>query len=415
MRKNNYIAAIDIGTSKICTLIGQVKEYDDGENLKKELEIIGYGLAGSSGIKRGVIVDMNAAVNDIKKSVRDAEISAGYEIESVYINISGRHIQSINAKGSVNISGKNHRINPDDIDRAVTNGSEIMLSGDREKLHVLPQEYVVDDQEEIENPIGMIGSILELYLLIITVSKASIANLLSCLKSAGLNVNKVVLSHIASGDAVLTKSEKDLGVGLIDIGKGTTDFAVFEKKAMVYSGSIGVGGFNFTNDLAIGIRTPYEQAEKIKRKYGCGIDPDLQNQNIEISSINGRKRRVISATLLSEILRPRAEEIFEIIKDKVSRQGLMEKINSGWVITGGSAVLKGLREIADEVFEAPVRIAEPIGVGGLIDKVNTPDFATAIGLLKYGFRDMEEGGGTTLKSRNVILRAVDFIKDIFGS
>jgi cell division protein FtsA len=409
MNKNNYIAAIDVGTNKICALIGEVKEYNEEEDVKRELEIIGYGVAESSGIKRGVIVDMNTAVNDIKKAVRDAEISAGYEIESVYLNISGRHIQSINAKGSINISGKNRKICQDDIDRAVINGSEIMIPNDREKLHVLPQEYIVDDQEEIRNPIGMIGSNLELYLLIITVSKASIANLLSCLKTAGLNVNKVVLSHIASGNAVLTKSEKDLGVGLIDIGKGTTDFAIVEKGAMIYSGSIGVGGFNFTNDLAIGIRTPFEQAEKIKRKYGCGIDPQLQNQSIEISSVSGEKRRVISATLLSEILRPRAEEIFEIIKDKVEKQGLAEKINAGWVITGGSAVLKGLLEVADEVFEAPVRIGEPIEMGGLIDKVNTPDFATSIGLLKYGFLDIESNGQPLIRSKGFINKIKEFL------
>jgi cell division protein FtsA len=404
--KKNYLVGIDIGTSKISTVIGQVKSEEPNE----ELEIIGYGKSESSGIRKGVIVDMNATVEDIRRSVKEAELTAGVEIESAYINISGSHIQSINAKGSINITGKNHEITKDDVDRAVTHGSGIMLPNDKDILHVLPQEFIIDSQDDIKNPIGMIGSNLDVYILIVTASKSSTKNLLICLKKAKIDVIKMVLSHIADGEAVLTPDEKELGVLLIDIGGGTTDIAAFEKGALSYSASIGVGGYNFTNDLAIGTRTPIDKAERIKRKYGCGLDPDLKNHNIEIPSVGGKKVRLISASLLSDILKPRAEEIFDMIRRKIEAEGLENKINAGIVITGGSSELGGLVEIADDMFSAPVRIGRPFGVGGLIDKVNTPEFSTSVGLLKYGFIDMKDRG----MIRNQPIGFIQKIKEYIG-
>ena len=260
--KSNYLVGIDIGSKKISTVIGQVKSNEGVD----ELEIIGYGKSDSYGIRKGVIVDMNATVEDIQKSVREAELTAGVEIESAYVNISGSHIQSINAKGSINITGKNREITKDDVDRAVTHGSSIMLPNDKDILHVLPQEFIIDSQDDIKNPIGMIGANLDVYILIITASRSATKNMLICLKKTKIDVIKMVLSHIASGEAVLTADEKELGVALIDIGGGTTDVAVFEKGALTYSTTIGVGGYNFTNDLAIGTRTPIDKAEKIKRR-----------------------------------------------------------------------------------------------------------------------------------------------------
>lgn len=386
--KNNYLVGIDIGTKKVATIIGEVKAVEERE----ELEVIGYGVAESNGMRKGVIVDMHTTIEDIKKSVKEAELTAGVEIESAYINISGSHIQSINAKGSINITGRNHEITKEDVDRAVTHGSSIMLPNDKDVLHVLPQEFIVDAQDDIKNPIGMIGTNLEVYILIVTASTAAVKNLLICLKKAKIDVVKTVLSHIATAQSVLTPDEKELGVALIDIGGGTTDVAVFEKGALGFAATIGAGGYNFTNDLAIGTRTPIDKAESIKRKYGCGTDPNLRNQNIEIPSMGGKKKRVISASLLADILKPRAEEIFEMAKRKIEDEGLENKINAGIVITGGSAVLDGLLEIADEIFSAPVRIGRPIGIGGLIDKVNTPEFATSVGLIKYGMMDMKDRG-----------------------
>lgn len=387
--KNNFIVGIDIGTKKISTIIGQVKTEEE----RDEIEVIGYGIADSTGIKRGVIVDMNNTVEDIKKSVKEAELTAGVEVESAYINISGSHVQSISAKGSINITGgRNREITKDDIDRAVTHGSSIMLPNNKDILHVLPQEFIIDTQDDIKNPIGMTGNSLEVYILIVTASKAATRNLLICLKKAKIDVLKMVLSHIATAEAVLTPDEKELGVALIDIGGGTTDFSIYEKGALKFSSTIGVGGFNFTNDLAIGTRTPIDKAEIIKRKYGMGMDPNLKNQNIEIPSVGGKKMRLINPSLLTEILKPRAEEIFEMIRNKIEQEGLENKINAGVVLTGGTSQLDGLLEVADEIFSTPVRVGIPMGLGGLIDKVNTPDFSTSLGLIKYGLLDMRNRG-----------------------
>ena len=267
-----------------------------------------------------------------------------------------------------------------------------MLPNDRDIVHILRQEFVVDNQDEIKNPIGMIGSNLDIYILIVTASRSSTKNLLTCLKKARIDVIKMVLSHIATAEAVLTTDEKELGVALIDIGGGTTDIALYEKGALIFSATIGVGGYNFTNDLAIGTRTPIDKAEKIKRKYGCGTDPNVRDQNIEIPSVGGKKMRMISVSLLADILKPRAEEIFEMVKRKIEEEGFENKINAGIVITGGSAYLEGLLEIADDIFAAPVRVGRPFGLGGLIDKVSTPEFSTSVGLIKYGLIDMKDRG-----------------------
>ncbi len=389
--KNNYLVGIDIGSKKVCTIIGQVKAAED-EREQEGLEVIGYGTADSNGIRKGVIVDMNASIEDIQKSVKEAELTAGVEIESAYVNISGSHIQSIRAKGSINITGKNREITREDIDRAITHGSSIMLPNDRDIIHILRQEFVVDNQDEIKNPIGMIGSNLDIYILIVTASRSATKNLLTCFKKAKIDVSEMVLSQIATAEAVLTPDEKELGVALIDIGGGTTDIAVFEKGALIFAATIGVGGYNFTNDLAIGTRTPIDKAEKIKRQYGCGTDPNFKNQNIEIPTVGGKKMRVISVSLLADILKPRAEEIFDMVKRKIEDEGFENKINAGVVLTGGSAYLSGLLEIADDIFAAPVRVGNPFGIGGLIDKVNTPEFATSLGLIKYGLIDMKDRG-----------------------
>jgi len=386
--KSNYLVGIDIGTKKVTTIIGQCKT--DGD--REELEVIGYGNADSNGIRKGVIVDMRATMEDIAKSVQEAELTAGVEVESAYVNISGSHIQSIRAKGSINITGKNREITEEDINRAVTHGSSIMLPNDRDIIHILRQEFVVDSQDEIKNPIGMIGSNLDVYILIVTAARASTKNLLTCLKKSKIDVIEMVLSHIATAEAVLTPDEKELGVAMIDIGCGTTDIAIYERGALIYCSTIGVGGYNFTNDLAIGTRTPIDKAEKIKRTYGCGTDPNLKDQNIEIPSVGGKKMRLISVSLLQDILKPRAEEIFEMVKRKIEEEGFENKINAGIVITGGSAYLGGLLEIADDIFAAPVRIGKPYGVGGLIDRVNTPEFSTSVGLIKYGLMDMKDQG-----------------------
>jgi len=403
--KSNYLVGIDVGTKKVCTIIGQIKNEDGNESL----EVIGYGVTETTGIRKGVIVDMNATVEDIQRSVKEAELTAGVEVESAFVNISGSHIQSVNAKGSINITGRNHEITQEDVDRAVTHGSSIMLPADKDILHVLPQEFILDSQEDIKNPIGMVGSNLDVYILIVTASKSATKNLLICFKKAKIDVLKVTLSHIASAEAVLTQDEKELGVLIIDIGGGTTDFAVYEKGALVYAATIGAGGHHFTNDLAIGTRTPVERAERIKRQYGCGTDPAMVNQNVEIPSVGGKKKRMIPVSLLSDILRPLAVEIFEMVKRQIVAEGLENRINAGVVIVGGSASLNGLMDIADEIFAVPVRVGHPVGVGGLIDKVNEPDFATSVGLIKYGLEEMRSKGLIKNMPKGWIHRVKEFM------
>jgi len=404
--KNNYFVGIDIGTKKVCTLIGQVKNEEE----KEDLEIIGYGVAESRGLKKGAIVDMEKSVEDIKKSIKEAELTAGVMIESAYVNISGSHIQSINAKGSINITGRNREITREDVERAVTHASAILLPSDRTILHVLPQEFIVDYQDGIKNPVGMVGNNLDVYIHIITGSLTSAKNLLLCLKKTKINVLGTILSHIASAEAVLTPDEMELGVLMIDIGGGTTDIAIFEKGSLAFAATIPVGGDNFTNDLSIGIRTAIDRAEKIKRRYGCATDPNLKDETIEVSSVSGRKSRLIPTSILMSILKPRAVEVFEMVKNKIDAEGFQNSINAGVVVTGGSALLDGLLEIADTIFSVPVRLGVPQGVGGLIDKVNTPDYASAVGLLKYGFLDMKVKGIIRNAPRNMIQR----VKEYFG-
>jgi len=403
--KNNLLVGIDIGTQKICTVIGHVNTEEGGE----ELEIIGYGVVESrGGIRKGNIVDMNRTVEDIRKSVKEAELTAGVEVESAYVNISGSHVETRCGKGSVNVTGRGGEITQEDVDRAITHGSSMLLPQDRDTIHVLPQEYFVDTQEDIKNPVGMAGAKLDVNVVVVTTTKASIQNLLICMKKAGINVLRVMLSHIAAGEGVLTQDEKELGVVLVDIGKGVTDVAVFEKGALSFARAIPVGGYNFTNDLAIGIRTPFDKAEKIKRRYGCAMDPAFQNQNVEVPNVGGRKQKLISVTLLSDILRPRAQEIFEFIKAELMENGLENRINAGIVLTGGSSQLAGLLEIADEIFAVPIRIGVPDGVGGLIDKVGTPEFSTAVGLLKCGYDDMRMRGILQARPKGLLRRFIQW-------
>jgi cell division protein FtsA len=402
--KSNYLVGIDIGTKKICTLIGQIKTEEE----KEHIEIIGYGIAESGGLKKGAIVNMERTVEDIRKSIKDAELTAGVEIESAYVNISGKHIQGINGKGSVNITGRNREITREDVDRAVTQASAIMLPHDRAILHVLPQEFMVDAQDGIKNPVGMVGSSLDVGIHIITGSLTAKKNLLLCLKKARIMVLDTVLSHIASAEAVLTPDEKELGVLSLDIGGGTTDIAVYEKGYLSYTSTLPYGGDRFTYDLSLGIRTAIDKAEKIKRRYGCALNPDLQNETIEVPTVSGSRPRLISVSLLMDILKTRAMEIFELVRADIEKEGLLDSINAGVVVSGGTALLAGLHDVADSIFSVPVRIGNPTGVGGLIDKVGTPDFATAVGLIKYGFDDMKDKGMIRNKPKNAWKKVLDF-------
>ena len=398
MPKNDYIVGFDIGTRKIVAVIGEVTE-------ERKVEIIGIGTADSHGLRKGVVVDLDATTKAIKKAQEEAELMAGVEIDSAFFGISGAHIKSFNSKGVVAVSGKNREITREDVRRVVDQSKAIPIPPDREIIHIIPQEFIVDDQDGIKDPAGMSGIKLEVNVHIITAALTSLQNLKSCVERAGIRIEEVVLNQIATAQAVLTQDERELGVGQIDIGAGTTEVAIYERGSLWYTSIIPIGGDNFTNDIAVGLRTPIPEAERIKKKFGCLAGPPVDDQEtIEVPSVGkGRKPRVLSRQLLADIIQPRAEEIFRLVDTDIKRMGYEKSLNSGIVLTGGTALLEGLEEVAEEIFDLPVRRGDPAGVGGLVDRVTTPDFSTAVGLILYGFRIWQDRGLSKDKKRGAAL------------
>ena len=401
MPKNNYIVGFDIGTRKVVAVIGEVTE-------ERKVEIIGIGTADSRGLRKGVVVDLDATTTAIKKAQEEAELMAGVEIDSAFFGISGSHIKSFNSRGVVAVSGKNRVITREDVKRVIDQSKAIPIPPDRDIIHIIPQEFIVDDQDGIKDPAGMSGIKLEVNVHIITAALTSLQNLKSCVGRAGIGVEEIVLNQIATAHSVLTQDERELGVGQIDIGAGTTEVAIYERGSLWYTSTIPIGGDNFTNDIAVGLRTPIPEAERIKKKFGCLAGPPVEDQEtIEVPSVGkGRKPRVLSRQLLADIIQPRAEEIFRLVDSDIKRMGYDKSLNSGIVLTGGTALLEGLEEVAEEIFDLPVRRGDPGGVGGLVDRVSTPDFSTSVGLILYGFhiwqdrglaRDRKKGGWAKFK------------------
>ena len=391
-RKERYLVGLDVGTSKITAIVGEAS--DDGG-----LDIIGIGLADSRGIRRGVVVNLEAAVESIKKAIDEAELTAGVEIDSVHLALSGAHVKAFNSRGVVAVAGKNREITREDVRRAIDAAKGVALPSGREILHVLPQDFVVDEQDGIGAPVGMTGSRLEVNVHVVTGSASSTQNVVACVNRAGVSVVETVLEQLAASEAVLTQDEKELGVALVDIGGGTTDFAIFERGSLWHTGVVAVGGDHFTNDIAVGLRTPIPDAEKIKRRCGCAlsqmVDPD---ETMEVASVGGRKSRVMSRRILSEILQPRAEEIFHLLWDEIRKAGFEKSLNSGIVLTGGGALLEGMSESAEQIFDLPIRRGTPAGVGGLADHVNSPAFATAVGLVMYAHRNQGDDHRVTVSA-----------------
>jgi cell division protein FtsA len=379
-RKERYLVGLDVGTSKVAALVGEMV----GE---QNLDVVGLGVAESRGIRRGVVVNLEAAVDSIKKAIEEAELMAGVEIDSVYLGLSGPHVKGFNSRGVVAVAGKNREISREDVRRAIDAAKAVALPSGREILHVLPQDFVVDEQDGIGDPVGMTGARLEVNVHIVTGSASSIQNLVACVNRAGVSVVDTVLEHLAASEAVLTPDEKELGVTLVDIGGGTTDVAIFERGSLWHTGVIAVGGDHFTNDIAVGLRTPVPEAEKIKRKCGCALSAMVDDEEtIEVASVGGRRPRVMARRILAEILQPRAEEVFNLVWDEIRRAGYEKSLNSGIVLTGGAALLDGVAEVAEQIFDLPIRRGCPTELGGLADHINSPVFATAAGLLRYGQR-----------------------------
>jgi cell division protein FtsA len=406
MPKSSYIVGFDIGTRKVVAVIGEITE-------ERKLEIIGIGTADSRGLRKGVVVNLEATTAAIKRAQEEAELMSGVEIGAAFIGISGAHIKSFNSRGVVAVSGKNRVISREDVRRVIDQSKALSIPPDREIIHIIPQEFVVDEQDGIRDPHGMSGVKLEVNVHIVTSSITSLQNLKTCIDRAGIVIEEIVLNQIATNQAVLTTDERELGVGQIDIGAGTTEVAIFERGSLWYTSTIPIGGDNFTNDIAVGLRTPIPEAEKIKKKYGCIAGPVIEEQEtIEVPSVGkGRKPRVLSRQILADIIQPRAEEIFRLVDGDIKRMGYEKSLNSGIVLTGGTALLEGLEEVAEEVFDLPVRRGDPAGVGGLVDRVSTPDYATAVGLILHGFAKWQEKGLSRDRKRGAWTKIKDWFKD----
>lgn len=406
MPKNGYVVGIDIGTKKVTAVIGEITE-------ERKIEVIGIGTADSKGLRKGVVVNLDVTSAAIKKAQEEAELMAGVAINSAFIGISGAHIKSFNSRGVIAVSGKNREISRDDIRRVVDQSKAVSIPPDREIIHIIPQEFVVDEQDGIRDPLGMSGIKLEVNVHIVTSAVTLVQNLRTCVERAGINIEQIVLNQIATSAAVLTHDEKELGVGLIDIGAGTTEVAIFERGSLWYTSIIPLGGDNFTNDIAVGLRTAIPDAEKIKKKFGCVVSPAGEEQEtIEVPSVGkGRKPRVLSRQLLADIIQPRAEEIFRLVDNDIKRMGYEKSLNSGIVLTGGTALLDGLEEVAEEIFDLPVRRGDPTGVGGLVDRVGTPDYSTAVGLLLYGYDLMKEKSFAADRKKGLWTKFKDLFKE----
>ncbi len=406
MPKNNYIVGLDIGTKKIAAIIGEITR-------ENKVEIIGIGTAESRGLRKGVVVNLDSTVDAIKKAQEEAELMAGVEIDSAFVGISGAHIKSFNSRGVIAVSGKNREITHEDIKRVIDQSKALSIPPDREIIHIIPQEYVVDDQDGIKDPLGMSGIKLEVNVHIVTSATTSVQNLRTCVVRAGIEIEGIVLNQIASSASTLTHDEMELGVGMIDIGGGTTEIAIFERGSLWYTSIIPIGGDNFTNDIAVGLRTPIPEAEKIKKKFGCASSPLLDEQEtVEVPSVGkGKKARVLSRQLLADIIQPRAEEIFRLVDNDIKRMGYEKSLNSGIVLTGGTALLEGLEEVAEDIFDLPVRRGDPTGVGGLMDRVSTPDYATSVGLILYGYSQWKEKGLSKDRKKSLWAKVKDWLKE----
>jgi len=380
MKKDRHYIGLDIGTSKVCAIICEAAE--EGE----KLEIIGIGSAESKGLKKGSIINLESTVEAIKRTVEEAELMAGISAEAAYVGIAGGHIKGFNSRGVITVSHKHREITEDDVGRVIEAAKSVAIPEDREILHLVPQQFIVDDQNGIFDPVGMRGSRLEVRVHIVTGAITSIQNVVTSVNRAGIEVLDTVLVQLAESETLLSEDEKELGVGLVDIGGGTTDLAIFRHGSICHTAVLPFGGDHFTNDIAVGLRTPIPEGEKIKVRYGCAMKSLIDEvDTIEVPTVGGRNPKLLSRQVLCEIIQPRAEEIFTLVSHEIEKAGYEDILNAGLVLTGGSSLLEGIADVAEQVFDLPIRIGSPSGVGGLVDVINSPKYSTAVGLVLYGF------------------------------
>lgn len=385
----NLIVGLDIGTSKIIAIVGEVTP-------EGMLEVVGVGMHESSGMKKGMVVNIDATVGAIQRALEEAELMADCKIRDVYTGIAGSHIKGSNANGMVKIKDK--EVSQADIERVIETASSIALPGDQKILHILEQEFSIDGQDGIKRPLGMSGMRLEVEVHIVTGAVAAVQNIIKCVHRCGLEVREMILQPLASSRAVLAEDEKDLGVCMVDIGGGTTDIAVFTGGAIRHTAVIPIAGDQITNDIAMALRTPTMDAEDIKIKYGCALRQLAGDAPIEVPGVGERGPRMLSRQTLAEVIEPRVEELYSLVQTELRRSGFEDLLSSGIVITGGSSAMQGMVELGEEIFHMPVRMGLPHYVGGLADVVKTPRFATGVGLLLFAMEQQRRDDAARFQS-----------------
>lgn len=390
--KQEIIAALDIGSTKVCALVAQLSE-------DAEIDISGYGVAPSYGMRRGVVVDVEGTVRAIREAVGKAEDMAQVRVQAVTLGLAGTHVQSVNNRGVIGITREDKEITEEDIERALEAARVLTIPPDREIIHVMPREFIVDGSDGIRDPVGMVGNRLEVEANITTASMTSIENILRCVAKADLAVEATVLTSLASGEAVLRQAERELGVAVADIGGGTTDLAIFDRAGIWYASVIPVGGEYITRDLAMGLRTPLPQAEKVKTQYGvASVEMAPADDYVEVPDVAGSTTQRVARKSIAAIIQPRVEEIFSLILKEIARSGREGVLPGGIVVTGGTACLPGLAEIGEEETGLPVRVGYPEGQGGFTELVRDPACACAVGLIRYTAQNLVGGGGEVVSS-----------------
>ncbi len=400
MPKNDrYIVALDVGSTKVGVLVG--------ERSATGLDVIGKGTSPARGTRKGNIVDVDKVVESIKRAVEEAEIMAGVEISEGIVGVAGAHVKGFNSRGAVAISSRDRQVTRDDVARAVDAARSVSIPPDREILHVIPRQFIVDEQDGIADPVGMVANRLAVDVHVVTGAVTPTQTLVTCINRSGIAVQSLVLEVLAGARAALTKDEKELGALFIDIGGGTTEFALFRRGSVAHTGVLPIGGEHFTSDLSIVLKTPMDDAERIKKKNGCVLESAVDDaETIEVPAFGGRAPRLSSSRILCDILRPRAEELFTLIRDELRATGIDREMGAGVTLAGGGSELDGIADVAERVFDVPVRKAMPSGVGGLVDVVASPEWTTATGLLLVGAETVATGGPRP--------SVVAWIKSIFG-
>jgi cell division protein FtsA len=403
--EKNMIVALDIGTSKVVAIVGEI-------TAAGEVDIIGIGSHPSRGLKKGVVVNIESTVQSIQRAVEEAELMAGCQIHSVYAGIAGSHIRSLNSHGIVAIRDK--EVMQSDMERVIDAARAVAIPADQKILHVLPQEFVIDTQEGIREPIGMSGVRLEAKVHLVTGAVSAAQNIIKCVRRCGLEVDDIILEQLASSNAVLSDDEKELGVCLVDIGGGTTDIAVFTEGAIRHTAVIPIAGDQVTNDIAVALRTPTQHAEDIKIKYGCALAQLASaDETIEVPSVGDRPARRLARQTLADVVEPRYEELFTLVQAELRRSGFEDLCAAGVVLTGGTAKMEGVVDLAEEIFHMPVRLGVPQGVNGLVDVVRNPIYSTGVGLLLFGLHNRGAGVASELRGSGGLSHVIQRMKSWF--